>query len=190
MRSLVLLLSVLMTQNTWACWKPPEQQLISVDEQIMAATDVSVAEVISATPVEGRDIEYRFRVRQRLAGADRGSFTVMGRSIGKHWSDFTTASSSAAGGDQDTTFDHHTNPAFWKRGGGRVMNEGDCRIYPSFVVGATYLVFLGAPVTWRSFEKIEAVNGRITDDDKWLAYVKAGLARRRDAGTPFPARLF
>ncbi|MFC5461153.1 hypothetical protein [Massilia niabensis] len=190
LRSLVLLLSVFVAQNGWACRVAPRQQLISVDEQIMAATDVSVAEVISAIPVEGRDIEYRFLVRQRLAGEDRGVFTVMGRGKqGKHWSDFSTGSG-AAGDDRDTSFDHHTNPVFWKRGGGRVMNEGDCGIYPSFVVGATYLVFLGSPVTWRSFEKIEVVNGRISDDDKWLAYVKAGLARRRDAETPIPAQLF
>lgn len=163
LRSLALLLSMLVAQNGWACYKPPEHQLIGVDEQIAGATDVSVAEVISATPIEGRGVEYRFRVQQRLTGYDRAVFTVNGR---------------AAGTDRDTSFDNHTDPAFWQRGGGRTMNVEDCRIYPSFVVGASYLVFLGSPVTWRSFEKIDTAPGAITSSDKWLAYVKAGLRKR------------
>ena len=104
LRSLVLLLSVFAVQNCWACRKAPERQLIGVDEQIMGATDVSLAEVISATPVEGRVVEYRFRVRQRLAGYDRKDFTMTG--------------SAPTGAARDSSFDNHTDPAFWKRGGG------------------------------------------------------------------------
>lgn len=171
--SLVLLLCVFSARNAWACYKAPEQQLIGVDEQIMAATDVSVAEVISATPVEGRVVEYRFRVLQRLAGYDRKAFTMTGSAPAKN--------------AMDTSFDNHADPAFWKRGGGRLMNEGDCRIYPSFVVGGRYLMFLGSPFTWRSAEKIEAADWPVTSSDAWLAYVKAGLGKRKYPETSGPA---
>ncbi|MFC4933032.1 hypothetical protein [Massilia sp. GCM10023247] len=84
-----------------------------------------------------------------------------------------------AGNGDDTSFDHHADPTFWKRGGGRVMNGGGCCLHPDFVVGGTYLVFLNSPWTWRSFEKIEVVNGAINEEDQWLAYVAAGLATRK-----------
>lgn len=173
LRSLALLLCVFSAQNAWACRKAPEQQLIGVDEQILAATDVSVAEVISATPVEGRVVEYRFRVLQRLAGYDRKEFTMTGSAPPRE--------------AVETSFDNHAAPAFWKRGGGRLVNESDCRIYPSFVVGSRYLMFLGSPFTWRSAEKIEAVDWPVTSSDAWLAYVKAGLDKRRSPGTSISA---
>lgn len=171
-RGLVLLLCVFAVQNCWACRVAPKEQLIGVDEQIMAATDVSVAEVISATPVEGRVVEYRFRVLQRLTGYDRRDFTMTG--------------SAPVKGAMDNSFDNHTDPAFWKGGGGRLMNESDCRIYPSFVVGGRYLMFLGSPFTRRSAEKIEAVDWLVTSSDTWLAYVKAGLDRRTYPETSGP----
>jgi hypothetical protein len=42
-----------------------------------------------------------------------------------------------------------------------------------------------APATWRSFEKIDMVNGAVNADDKWLAYVKDELGKRHgfDTGT-------
>jgi hypothetical protein len=164
-RGLVLLLSMLGAPDCWACYVPPARQLMSVGEQVMLSTDVSVAQVVSVTPLEGREVEYRFVVLQRLAGQDRYSFTVTGHAGTRN--------------DNDTTFDNHTAPKFWERGGGRLINDADCAIHPSFVIGETYLVFLGAAATRRSFEKIEVVNGEINDGDKWLAYVKAGLERRR-----------
>jgi hypothetical protein len=162
--SLMFLLAMLAAPDCWACYSPPATQLMSAYEQVMRSSDVSVAQVISMTPLEGREVEYRFVVLQRLAGQDRYSFTVTGHA--------------AARNDKDTTFDNHTDLDFWKRGRGRVMNDSDCVIHPSFVVGASYLVFLGSPATWRSYEKIEVVNGGINDGDKWLAYVKAGLDNR------------
>jgi hypothetical protein len=166
LRALMLLVAVLVAQDCWACYKAPEQQLIGVDEQIMRAADVSVAQVMSATPVGGREIEYRFVVLQRLSGADQNMFTVTG--------------SDGVGDSKDTTFDNHSDPTFWKRGGGRVMNEADCVIHPAFVVGGTYLVFLGSQWTWRSFEKIAVDDRGVNDGDKWLAYVKVGLDKRAD----------
>lgn len=149
-------------------------QLMSVDEQVALASDVSVARVTRATPLNGKEVEYQFFVLQRLAGQDRDAFTIRGRPA-------------ATGEDKAGTFGNHTDPVFWKRGGGRVMNGSDCRIRPSFAVGATYLVFLDSPWTWRSFERIDVVDGNINERDEWLAYVKAGLDKRTTPAPPDPA---
>jgi hypothetical protein len=189
LRSLVLLLSALASQNSWACYSYPRQQLMNVDEQIMLASDVSVAQVISATPLEGKLVEYRFVVLRRLAGQVENTFTVTGRAEASRsnytgfYSPMLTLPETASNGD-DTSFDNHANPTFWKRGGGRVMNGGDCLIYPNFVVGRAYLVFLNSPWTWRSFEKIELVDGAVNKEDKWLAYVTAGLETRKSSEGP------
>lgn len=163
-RGLALLLLAFRAGTALACYAPPRGQLIDVDAQLRAATDVAVGQVISATPLDGDNVEYRFIVLDRLAGPVREVFTVTG------W-----------GGDKagnDTTFDDHRDFAFWARGGGRTMNSPDCVIHPNFVVGGTYLVFLGAPSTRRSFEKIGTVDGAVDRDDKWLAYVASGLRKR------------
>lgn len=82
--------------------------------------------------------------------------------------------------DKDTCFNNHWDPAFWERSGGRTINGADCVLRPGFVIGNTYLVFLGLQPTWRSFEKIETVGGRPNPDDRWLAFVTRRLAPWRD----------
>ncbi len=75
--------------------------------------------------------------------------------------------------DSPGSADGHADPVFWQRGGGRVMNDADCLIHPSFEVGATYLAFSGQPMTRRSFERID-----MRDDgagDRWLAFVVGRL---------------
>jgi hypothetical protein len=59
------------------------------------------------------------------------------------------------------------------------MNDSDCVIYPDFIIGGSYLIFQGSPATWRSSEKIEVADGQINENDKWLAFVKAGLNKQR-----------
>lgn len=174
LRGLALLYATLLVQDAWACRVPPANQLMGVDEQIAMASDVSLAQVVAATPLEGNVVEYRFVVLQRLAGPERRTFTLRGRAAG--------TPAFLAGGPADAgeraSFDHHTAPAFWQRGGGRTTNGADCTIRPAFTLGDSYLVFLDSPWTWRSFERIEAVDGAVDEGDRWLAYVKAGLARR------------
>lgn len=169
LRGLALLLCTCAIHDAAACYRPPPQQLIGVDEQLMQARDVTVATVVSATSFGGSAVEYRFVVRQRLAGADQTSFTLMG--------------GTASGNHRDSSFDRHTAPVFWQHGGGRTINESDCIISPSFVLGESYLVFQGSPATWRSFEKIETVGGKVDENDQWLAYVKSRLATRPALGT-------
>jgi hypothetical protein len=83
--------------------------------------------------------------------------------------------------DKDSTFNGHAEFVFWARGGGRTMNGSDCIIHPDFVLGNSYLVFLGAAPTWRSFEKIDMIGGSVDQDDKWLVYVKDRLRQRQEA---------
>lgn len=162
MRSLAFAVLALGAAASQACRVAPPAQLIGAAEQVAAATDVAVAQVIGATPLNAYEVEYRFLVLDQLAGVDRKVFTLTGRA--------------ASPSDKAGSFDQHRDFAFWARGGGRVMNGADCVIHPSFVVGNSYLVFLDAQTTWRSFEQLDTVDGIVNPDDQWLAYVKARLA--------------
>lgn len=166
LRGLVFLLLALGAVAGQACRMAPPAQLVAADEQVRLATDVAVGQVIGATPLGGQEVEYRFIVLDQLAGPARRTFTIMG-GAGERYG-------------KDSTFADHSDFAFWARSGGRVMNDADCAIHPGFVVGASYLVFLDGPVTRRSFEKIDMVNGAVNGEDKWLAYVKAQLGKRED----------
>jgi hypothetical protein len=159
------LLLALAAPASQACYSPPASQLIAPDEQVHQALDVALGQVISATPLDAEQVEYRFLVLDQLTGPARKVFTVIG-SGDRH--------------GKDSSFNGHTDFAFWARGGGRTMNGSDCVIHPDFVVGNSYLVFLGAP-TWRSFEKIDMIGGSVDPDDKWLVYVKDRLRQRRNA---------
>lgn len=170
-RWVAAVLLALAATPAWACRAPPPALLIGVDEQIAAAGDVVVAKVVDATP-EGfgnRTYAYRFVVQQQLAGTARTAFTLMG--------------SNPFDGGSETTYARHANPAFWARGGGRTVNGPDCKVHPNFMVGNSYLVFLGSPATWRSFERIEAADGGFDQDDQWLKYVTSRLHDRQSAGT-------
>lgn len=151
-----------------ACRVAPPGQLIGVDEQMRQATQVAVGQVISATPLSDHEVEYRFLTLEPLAGEPGKVFTVMGRA--------------ARRGGNASTFNGHTDFSFWARGGGRVMNDADCAIHPYFVVGSNYLIFLGTPVTRRSFEQIDMVDGTVSADDQWLKYVRQQLASRQAPG--------
>lgn len=134
---------------------------MSVDEQIRLASDVSVAKVIQATVMADGQTAYEFLVYRRLAGSDQQRFTVVGHA--------------ARANDDRKDFDNHTDDGFWKLGGGRLFNDTDCVIHPAFVVGESYLAFVGQPLTRRSFERVATVDGHINSDDKWLSYVDTKL---------------
>jgi hypothetical protein len=162
-RSLVFSLLAAHAAAAQACYSAPAGQLIGIDEQLGQATNVAVAQVIAATPLDSRAVEYRFLVLEQLTGPPQKVFTVMGYAPGPS--------------DKDTSFHDHRDFAFWARGGGRTMNDSDCHIHPGFVVGNSYLVFLDMPPTWRSFEKLDMFDSIVSHDDKWLAYVRAWLGR-------------
>lgn len=165
-----LLLGALASPLGHACSVPPREQVVTPEELLAFATDVSVARVVRATPSPvpaygGRQsVEYEFEVQQRILGPDEQGFIL----IGAKGETRRAASSS-----------DHSDQAFWQRGGGRLHNDSDCVLRPNFVVGEHYLVFRGKPATWRSFEHIETVRGRPNPDDKWLSYVVEQLKGRQ-----------
>ena len=168
-----LLFGMLVSPASHACYSPPREQLVSPDEQIALATDVSLAKVVRATPLHasafGRPpVEYEFEVHERILGPDEQRFIL----IGAHGPTRISLSSSDHGGK-----------AFWEHGGGRLHNDSDCIVKPDFTVGEYYLLFRGKPATWRSFEHIATVRGRPDPDDPWLSYVKAKLEARRQQMT-------
>jgi hypothetical protein len=162
LRSLVFATLALHAAASQACRVAPASQLIPPAEQLAAATEVALGQVIGATPLSDYQVEYRFVVLEQLAGAPQKVMTEIGGPVGRN--------------DPDTTFHDHRDFAFWARGGGRATNGTDCVLHPGFVVGSIYLVFPGPPPTRRSFEKIEMVDGRPNPDDKWLATVRQTLA--------------
>lgn len=165
-----LLLGILVSPNSSACRAPPRAQVVTPEEQIARATDVSVAKVVRATPLPGPvpgmrpSIEYEFEVQERILGPDDKRFILIGAKG-------LTRPGPSSG--------NHSDKTFWEHGGGRLYNDPDCVLRPDFVVGEHYLVFRDKPATWRSFEHIETVRGRPDSDDKWLSYVKEKLEGRR-----------
>ncbi|MBQ5962744.1 hypothetical protein [Massilia sp. ZL223] len=165
-----LLLGILASPDSSACRALPRKQIVTPDEQIAIATDVSVARVVRATPLPvpvpgmSPDIEYEFEVQERILGPDDKRFILIGGEVPTR-----TGPSS----------DNHSDKAFWERNGGRLYHGTDCLLKLDFVVGEHYLVFRGKPATRRSFEHIDTVGGRPDPDDKWLSYVKERLGGRQ-----------
>lgn len=58
------------------------------------------------------------------------------------------------------------------------MHNADCTMRQAFLVGSSYLVFAGTPITRRSVEQIAMVDGMIDPDDQWLRYVREQLRQR------------
>lgn len=158
--SAVLLLSALAAGPAMACRAPPEEQMISPEALVARGGDVTLATVVGATGAPFGEPAFDFLVVRRLSGVGLNWFTLPGIS-GRR--------------DSGNTFDGHADPVFWQRGGGRLANDTDCLIHPTFVVGATYLVFAGQPLTRRSDERIDMADGGA--GDRWLAFVAARLAR-------------
>ncbi|MEO7578361.1 MAG: hypothetical protein ABIT83_12190 [Massilia sp.] len=159
-RSLAFLALIAAAAPCRACWAPPKEQVIGVDEQLMLATQVVVAKVIGKKTTDD-GTENEFLVQKWVAGSGRDFFTVSG-------SDHD---------DQDSSFHHHEDQAFWRHGGGKLFNDTDCEIHPSFILGASYLAFVGQPFNRRSFEKLDIVDGQIDARDMWLQYVERKLGK-------------
>lgn len=115
-RSLLLCALSVIPGASWACCAPPAEQLVNPDVQIALANDIVLAKVISAAHrfENGREVDYQFLVVKRLTGRGEQLFTLSRREPGR---------------SRDTTFDHHQIVDFWRRGGGRMMNDSDCVIY-------------------------------------------------------------
>lgn len=153
-----------LAQASHACYSPPPEQVIGVDEQIAQAKDVSVATVVKASALGNGIVQYDFIVRKRLLGPEEQAFTLLGMP--------------ARASERPSLSPDHSDDGFWKNGGGRLMNIGDCRIYPRFELGESYLVFHKQTTTRRTLEHIATVGGELLASDQWLMYVEAKLNRQ------------
>ncbi|GAB3380448.1 hypothetical protein [Massilia agri] len=164
-----LVLGVIASPASWACRAPPREQVVTPQELIAKASDVSLAKVVRATPLSGAtgggrpSVEYEFEVQQRILGPEEPRFIL----IGAHGQTRHQPASA-----------DHSDEAFWQQGGGRLYNDMDCVLRPDFAVGESYLIFCGKPAVWRGFERIETVRGRPNPEDKWLSYVVEKLGSR------------
>jgi hypothetical protein len=75
----------------------------------------------------------------------------------------------------DTSFSDHKDSSFWANNAGRLGNIGDCQTLPAadFIVGRTYLLFLGGPADSKIYERVDS------EDDLWLTSVRT-LSRTHD----------
>ncbi len=73
-------------------------------------------------------------------------------------------------GSLETDFDSHRDLSFWDENNARQWNSADCNMYPTFSVGNSYLLFLGAP-HWKAYEAVKS------EDDLWLQTVRNIIAQ-------------
>ena len=157
MRAFIFLVLAVCATDAVACYTPPAEQQVSPGELVARTKNIVLAEVTKAELIHRGEVLYTFRRVRALAGHAENSFVLAGHAA--IWE-----------GD-NKTFNHHADPAFWE-GQGRTPVETDCKIYPSFAVGGTYLLFLDEPRHAMSFELIIRTGGDKETQDKWLQYVE------------------
>lgn len=147
----------------YACFVPPQEQYVPVDELISRTEKIVLATVTEAKlSKDGWGVIYKFRTDKTLKGSLGEEFEVIG---------------SPPYHGALTDFDDHREHGFWNDGGGRETNGTDCEISPSFGVGLVYLVFVDKPYHRKSFELITKTYGDASARDKWLQYVEGKTSR-------------
>ncbi|HEB26702.1 MAG TPA: hypothetical protein ENI05_02845 [Porticoccus sp.] len=158
MRAFVIILCIIVSSNATACFAPPLEQHVRPLELISRTERIVLAKVINASSEKNSyEVLYKFETIKTLKGKVRDTFTIEGHPLYQ-------------GGM--TNFNNHSDPDFWEESWGRESNDADCEIYPSFSVGAIFLIFLDRPYHSKSFENIILTNGDKNIKDKWLQYVE------------------
>ena len=151
------------SSSAWACWATPREQTSPPDDLIARTKDIALAKVVRADA--GSDpwrVLYTFKTERAIKGVPPRAFQLLGKRLL---------------GDLSTErFDEHQAAGFWDEYGGRQRHDTTCEITPSFIVGATYLIFLDAPYHNKSFEEIYYKGDEYSDKDKWLKYVEDKVA--------------
>jgi len=160
----VALLALCGAATVGACPYPDPGKLVTPEQLVDGARDVTVARVEQATATNVSEVRYDFVVLERLAGPVRERFSI-------------TAQSHPA--DEVLRSYDHSDEAFWQPGGGRLNGEGSrCWVTPRFDVGQTYLVFQDQRPTFRSFERILVQPRGPISIDKWYTWVVERLRTR------------
>lgn len=158
MRTLEIILCIIASYNATACFAPPLEQHVSPLELINRTERIVLAKVINASSEKNSyEVLYKFETIKTLKGKVDDTFTIEGHPLYQ-------------GGM--TNFNNHSDPDFWEGSWGRESNDTDCEIYPTFSVGAIFLIFLDRPYHSKSFENIIRTNGDKNNKDKWLQYVE------------------
>lgn len=147
--TLVLFLS---NQSSFACSVPPEHMYLSHDEAIDDAE--WIARVVADSRVNGG---MKMKVLEYIKGSGPEFIDIENASTKNAlWHSKIAAEANYYG---------HTVSSFWKFGG-RLFNEPDCKIHPTFLFSDhQYLIF--GPLDYSvGFEQITS------EDDYWLEYVK------------------
>ena len=160
MRIAVIVLFSTLASTGFACEVPPREQYVAPDELISRTETIALAKVLRAEVTEnGFEVLYSVQTTKALKGAPLEQFQVLG--YPSIWE------------GENRRFNDHFDATFWTNSGGRLANDTDCRIHPTFSVGGTYLVFLDQPYHVKSFEIITRSQGSADERDKWLQYVES-----------------
>jgi hypothetical protein len=157
----------LISMSASACFVSPAEQTISPSELLKRTNNIILAKVISATASMGTvEVEYTFQTIKVFKGKHVDNFKISGRPLFEGWMQ---------------NFNHHNDEVFWENKGGRHLNSPDCKIYPRFTAGATFLIFLDGPYHRKSFENIIRTHGDKQTKDKWLQYVEEHTDNKPEA---------
>lgn len=164
MKDFLAILLLLSPFPVFACFAPPAQQMVPPDELIARTQNIVLAKAIRAeTTDDAYVVSYTFRTIRVLKGSASDTFETTGYpAIWEGWNE---------------NFNHHFDEKFWSTSAGRLSSETDCKIYPAFSVGGTYLMFLDQPYHRKSFEIILRTEGKADVRDKWLQYVESRVKR-------------
>jgi hypothetical protein len=161
MKKRMVALNYLVSNACLACYATPPAQLVGPQELVYFSSNIALATVTRVVPRDDGSADFVFMVEKRLLGAGDSTFILNGHAL--------------PGDTADGSFGDHVDDKFWQRGGGRLHNDTDCKIHPSFVAGRSYLVFLDQPVSRRSFEQIDSTGRAGPAADKWLGFVEQKL---------------
>lgn len=157
--------ALLIATESLACFAPPAEQTASTEAMIKRTSNIVLAKVIGADVAhDSIEVEYTFHTVKTIKGQAEATFKIIGRPLAQGWM---------------SNFNHHSDEKFWNSSIGRHTYDSDCKIYPRFAVGATFLVFLDTPYHNKSFEYIVRTRGNSETKDKWLQYVEKQVKDNR-----------
>ena len=173
---LLLIISSAIAFSTVAaigCFSTPPDQYVAAEKLVERTSRIVLATVVEAKAnLKTGEVTYSFNVEKAIKGNGGDSFLITG------WSMFY---------ERDmTTFKNHRSDEFWTNDAGRCQHDTDCKIHPSFAVGATYLVFIDHPYHRKSFEHIAMLGDEPDTRDKWLSWVEETVEAQQ-VGTEQPA---
>lgn len=141
-----------------ACVAPPAEQHAPIDELIASADTIVLAKPTGAVRLSPYRVAYTLEAVSMVSGKAVSRFEIIGR-----------PRDGRSKGLAEWNFEDHTAKVFWEDDwAGSVFNHPDCKLYPSFALGGTYLVFLGDVPHVKGFERIHDPS-----KDQWLKYVQA-----------------